>query len=176
MNQIFTGLLLIFIDLHFNLGNASIDLLPDFLGYLLIVRGCAGLTEHSLSFQKARSASPFLAACTGFLFGLQLFSANALGLTGLLLELVAVVGGIFVSFQIVRGVQETEQAHGWDLRGDRLRSLWLAQTVLQGMVFLLSWIPVLGTVAAIAGIIVTICFLAAFYRSMKRYAAETTGE
>ncbi len=47
--QIFWGLLLTILDFKFN----GLDILPDFLGYILIALGCRGLAEFSDSFLLA---------------------------------------------------------------------------------------------------------------------------
>jgi hypothetical protein len=51
--QIFWGLLLVILDLNIN----RIDLLPDFIGYILIAIGCRGLAGASPHFSTASTMS-----------------------------------------------------------------------------------------------------------------------
>jgi hypothetical protein len=51
--QIFWGLLLVILDLQFN----EFDVLPDFIGYLLVAVGCGGLVGLSGRFSTAKTLS-----------------------------------------------------------------------------------------------------------------------
>ena len=51
LNKIFWGTLLVFLDFHIN----HFDIFPDFLGYLFIYLGLAGLVSYSNHFSKAKS-------------------------------------------------------------------------------------------------------------------------
>jgi len=51
--QIFWGLLLVILDIKINM----LDLLPDFIGYILVALGCAGLAKFSSKFYGARTAA-----------------------------------------------------------------------------------------------------------------------
>ena len=51
LGQIFWGLLLVIIDININ----HFDLLPDFLGYLLVALGAGGLIGVSSQFRNARN-------------------------------------------------------------------------------------------------------------------------
>lgn len=55
--QIFWGLLLVMLDVEFN----YFDVLPDFLGYILVAVGCGGLVDLSRRFSTAQTLSWFLA-------------------------------------------------------------------------------------------------------------------
>jgi predicted MFS family arabinose efflux permease len=55
--QIFWGLLLVILDLRFN----SFDVLPDFIGYILVAVGCGGLVVLSRRFSTAQTLSWILA-------------------------------------------------------------------------------------------------------------------
>jgi hypothetical protein len=52
-NQIFWGLLLVILDLRLS----RIDVLPDFIGYILVALGCGGLVALSSQFSTARIVS-----------------------------------------------------------------------------------------------------------------------
>ncbi len=56
--QIFWGLLLVILDVEFN----GFDVLPDFIGYILVAVGCGGLVDLSTRFSKAQTLSWILAA------------------------------------------------------------------------------------------------------------------
>ena len=57
LGQIFWGLLLVILDFRVN----DLDLLPDFLGYIIVAVGAAGLIEASARFRPARNLGWVLA-------------------------------------------------------------------------------------------------------------------
>ena len=56
INKIFWGLLLVLLDINI----IYFDILPDILGYIMIVSGLSGLKPYSLFFRKAKIAAVFL--------------------------------------------------------------------------------------------------------------------
>jgi len=44
MSRIFTGFLFIFLDFNLNLGNSQIGLIPDFIGYIIMLGGLAEMS------------------------------------------------------------------------------------------------------------------------------------
>lgn len=71
MNWIFAGLLLDHLDLYFY---GRIDVLPDWLGYLLVLWGMKNLCQTLPSFRWAR-----LGPLTAALVSIALFGANVMG-------------------------------------------------------------------------------------------------
>ena len=170
MNQLFTGMLLIWLDLDITLGTCRIGLLPDFVGYIMLMRGLDSLREESRHFGRVRPWAMVMAVYTGVLYAMDLFGVSVdMPVLDWCLGLVAAIVALAVQYGIVGGVQDMEAAHGWDLQSDKLRTLWLALAAMQMMSALLYWIPILSIMLVIAACIVSICFLAAFYRTKKRY-------
>lgn len=64
--QIFWGLLLVILDLKLN----GFDVLPDFIGYILVAVGCGGLASLSRRFSTAQTLSGVLVVLSlvGFVF------------------------------------------------------------------------------------------------------------
>ena len=54
MNQIFLGMLFVFLDLTLNINNCTIDFLPDFVGYILMMKGLREMESESACFTKSR--------------------------------------------------------------------------------------------------------------------------
>lgn len=59
MNNIFYGMLFVFLDLDLNFGDSKVGLIPDFIGYILIFVGLAELTAGKDRFSRTM---PFAAA------------------------------------------------------------------------------------------------------------------
>lgn len=174
MDKIFIGMLLIWLDLDFPLGSGVIGLLPDFAGYILVMRGIYSLEKNIRYLVKVWPWTVIMAAYTGILYGLRLFGLLAGDPFVLwVLELAAMAAALAVQYGILSGIRKMERQEGWDLQSDRLRILWLALAMVQGMGAVLSWVPTVGIILTVAGWIVAICFLAAFYRTKTRYQKNT---
>ena len=170
MNELFIGMLLVFLDVNVEFNNHSMDVLPDFVGYLLMMRGLEGLSPMSRFFEKARPVAMGMMIFSAVLFGMDLlavtvharFLSFCLGLAGMICSLL-------IGFWIVSGVQDMERCRGWDLEGEKLHSMWLYSAVIQCITYVCGWIPLVGPMGSIAALVMYICFLAAFYRSKNLY-------
>ncbi len=170
MQHIFLGLILITLDFHLNLGRVSIGLLPDFLGYFFLIRGLQALGTESEHFAKSVPFAKVMMIYTGVIYLLDLIGVGlSSGVLSLILGLAAVVARLIILYWLVLGIQEIQQRHGRDLQADKLKNLWLALAVTNGLVYVCSWIPLVNVVAFLAGAIVTICFLVAFNRTKQAW-------
>lgn len=170
MDRLFLGLLFVFLNFNINIGNSTIGLLPDFVGYILILKGLKEMQGASRYFEKAEPWAMVLAVYTGVLYGMDLFALSVrMRLLGWCLGLLALMASLIVSYWIVCGVQEMEMIRFWDLQGQKLKSMWTYMAILDGICYVCGWIPVVGTMGAIAAFIMGICFLVAFYKSKTLY-------
>lgn len=170
MNRLFWGLF--FVTLHFNvtLGTATIGLLPDFLGWYLLMKGMEELAEESEQFNKGRHWAFGLMLLNVILYVadlMNLSSGTAVGLWSL--GLAGFCVGCYVLYRMVLGIREMETNHRWDLQGEKLKTMWLIQTVMGAICYLLNWIPLISAFAALAAAVTAICMLAAMYGTKKRH-------
>lgn len=170
MDKLFWGLLLVLLDWPVSIGSAILSLLPDFLGYWLIYQGCTRFTEESRHFLRAKSLAAVLAGYTGILFVLDLFGVHTnFALLSLVLDGIRIAGSLFSGYWLIRGIRQMELLRAWDLAAVSLQTMWKFLSVMQLLCFALSWIPLIGMLASLAGTIVSICFLAAFYKSCRLF-------
>lgn len=170
MDKLFWGLLLVLLDWRISLGSAVFDLVPDFLGYWLIYQGCIPLTEYSRYFVRAKNIAAVLSAYTGVIFLLDLFGISTQpALLSLVLNGICVAGSLVAIYWLISGIRQMELLRTWDLAAVSLKTMWKFLSVLQLLCFALSWIPLIGALASLAGAIVSICFLAAFYKSCRLF-------
>lgn len=165
MLLILIGFLLMFFDLNIN----GFDLLPDFLGYVLIFIGLGKLAKHSENFAKARPWALGMAIVE------VVFAAVPLGLhfgPGLLLMLVS----LYITYLITCGVADLEQLIGRDMSSAKLLRVWKIQAIFIIGTLLLTGIPSVATVC-IGGLMAMVAlaayavFLVLFNRARKVYEA-----
>ena len=168
MNRIFFGLLLVFINFNLDIGASRIGLVPDFLGYIFMLRGTAELIQYSSRFEKTR---PYITAMIGYtliLYVLDLFGFSRMGgvgIIGVLLGFASLCASLYISFNIVMGVKDIEIMRAQDLNGDKLLSIWKLQAVMLAAVHFLIIIPPLAIICMLTGFLVTVYFLVVFYRT-----------
>jgi hypothetical protein len=169
MSQIFTGFLFIFLDFSLNLGRSSIELIPDFIGYIMIANGIEAMAAESPLFMKARPLSVFMIFYTGIFWFLNLFGVLVTGGLSVILGILSVVLPLYISNKIVLGVKDMEITYNTPLNGTSLQNAWNILTIFNILSLLSFLIPVLGVLCIIVAIIAAICFLAAFSRSKNLY-------
>jgi uncharacterized protein involved in cysteine biosynthesis len=170
MKNIWIGLLLIFLDFSLNLNNVHIGLIPDFIGYLVMLGGLAELTEESPLFDKVRPFAVGMAVYTGILYALDLFGVSAsLGYLSALLGIISTAVSLYITYDIVMGVREMEETYHADLNGDRLYSAWKLQAIFSLVSFFSLLLPLLALVFILAAFCAAVYFLVMFNRAKNRY-------
>ena len=165
MGKIFGGFLLTFLEFNLTMGNCTLGLLPDFIGYLCILSGVVELADEGGSFKKVK---PFVIGMA--VYSTIIYILNFLGITSGLwwLSIIATVCAFWISYQIIKGVSEIEERYHADLKSKTLNTTWLVMVIVQAVSFLALWIPILGLLS-IVGVIASIVFLVMFFQSCKVY-------
>ena len=164
MRQIFLGMLFVFLDFNLNLGNVTLGLIPDFVGYILLIRGLDALAAESRRFVQARPWAVVAAAYSGALYGLDLLGiGSSLGIFAWALGLASLALSAYLSGLVVRGILEMERTKGCGLAGSALQGCWMAAVITSALCYPLAFVPVLGWSCVLAGLICNILFLAALW-------------
>ncbi len=170
MSRILTGFLFIFLDFNLTLGNSKIGLIPDFIGYLIMLGGLAEMAEESPLFENVRPFAVGMAVYTGILYAMDLIGLSAsLGFLTYLIAVIGTVVSLYISYNIVTGVQETEVKRGAFLAGDRLRSCWVNLAILNAVTYVSIIFPFLAVICIIVTFIIAVIFLLAFRNSKNLY-------
>jgi len=171
--SMFIGFLMVFLDFNIELGSGVIGLLPDFVGFIFIVKGLDELKGESPKFTVIRPYAVAMAAYCGLVYILDLiglsrdmgFAATAIGILATLLSL-------YITYTIILGIEDIEGARGAELGGDQLMALWKPMAVIHVLSFIVPFVfPFLGAVCIIAAVVLTIAFLVYFRRTQKAYDA-----
>ena len=173
MRNIFIGLLFIFIDFHIDLGAARIGLIPDFVGYIFMIKGLDELASQSGWFTKARPFATGMLAYTAILYAMDLFGIwLSLGAAlSIVVGLISIIISLYVSYCIVMGVSEMEKTLVRDLNAGGLYKMWTFLAIFSIIPVVIFFIPVLGVISIIVSLIAAICFLVSFSKSKNMYEA-----
>ena len=113
MTKIFVGFLFVFLNFNFTLNDTYvINLLPDFVGFILLYMGTRELLEES---PRYTTAGPWLLGLTAY--GIASWVINLLGLNGgwviSLLTLVAAAVTYYATWLVIKGFEDLCQSeHG----------------------------------------------------------------
>ena len=173
MNAIFLGLALVLLDVDLTIGTATIELLPDFLGFFLILKGMTGLAGENKFFDLGRHMAFGLALVYFVLFIAAVMNPGTVGkVIFWCVGLAALIGQLALMKKIVAGVRQMELDSQRDLKGERIQAMWLILVVLSPLSHLLSWVPIVGGICGIAEMLVGILFLVAFRECVKLHKAK----
>ena len=168
MRKLFLGFFLILLDFPFSLANSTLQLLPDWLGYLLLLAGCTQLENESELFGKIRAFCLALCVFSAFIWLID-FAGIGIGSFGNIVRLVYLCLRLYFIRSIINAVAQTEMKRNYDLSSAQLRRVWLAVAVCTAAAVLLLWFPAMAVICAIAADIAGIIFLFAFHGTRKSY-------
>ena len=173
MQKLFIGLLLTMLDFYTNVGDATIGMLPDFIGFLFLYKGLQEMAKESEYFQKVINWALGMAIFSGVLYVMDLLALSAqLAFVSWLLSVAGLGVFCWMLLQIVCGIREIELFKSVDLKSHRMKTLWQVWIGVAAIAELCSWIPAVGMVGAIANILVSVCFLFAFRQAQNQYTAQ----
>lgn len=170
MNRLFWGLFFVVLDYELKIGSATVGLLPDFVGFWLLMKGMESLAGENQYFARGRHWAFGLTLLHLVLFGGALLDPPAMTAVGLwVLGLGGHMAGLYLLNRIIAGIRQMENAGGMDLQSEKLRFMWLIQAAVGTIAYLLNWVPLVKTFAALASTVTALCLLAAMYGTKKRY-------
>lgn len=172
MKLIFIGL--IFVMLELNLG---INILPDFVGYLLIWKGCNDFAKDSSKMAAVRPVALILTGLSAVVYVMALLKLTAgLGIIGNVIEIVMVLGSLLVVYMLGQGVREIETLNNVELNSVAILNSWkllaIAEIGAYAMILLgnvLSVLTLIGSVLVLATFLFKVVLLVSAYFSNKMY-------
>ena len=171
MNKLVWGFFLIFLNFSLNFNGASLQLLPDWLGFILLYLACGELLGESEMFQKPRPFCVGLSIYSAIIWVLDFagFDTEA-GVLSWILSIAFSALTLYVGYLVIEAFRNVEMRRNYDLCSVHLRKVWLvlAVTTAAGYVLLLL-LPTLALVCAIAAGIAGIVFLVAVHGTRKAW-------
>lgn len=175
MLWIITGLVLILLDIAIAPGDtgAMIELLPDFVGYALVLFGIRREKEYAMVFHKAMLISLCGAVVSAVLYGMKALGfATSAAITILLLEVFELVLMVILLFIITRSFKELGQDLQLDMKGKPLFYLWLCHTVTITLSYVFQIDVAIYPMASFLSDILAMVILCILYTNYKKLKAE----
>ena len=183
MGKFFWGFFFIYLNFNLSVNAHTLNILPEFVGYFLLLQGLKELDEESGVFAGGRPFAVGMAVYTGILW-----VGALLGITGTgswlstLLNLVSTAVSLYISWAIIQGIREMEERHEAGVNSaSRVRvrqvvsvgSAVVPDTVVSYVLMLV--LPVAAVVALMAALVGIILLLVAFWRGKKCWEAVQAG-
>ena len=170
MNKLFWGFFFLFLNFSVNMDASSLQLLPDWVGFILLYAACNELESESELFQKPRPFCVGLAVYTGILWLMDLLGIGAnLGILSWILGLTATCLNLYVSMLIIDAITNMEMRRNYDLCSAYLRRVWKVVAVATIAANVLLIVPVVAVVCALVAAVAGIVFLVAIHKTRKAY-------
>ena len=181
MKKLFWGFFFIYLNFNLNVNAHSLNVLPDFVGYILLLQGMKQLEEESHFFRSGRPFAVGMTVYTAILWVGALLGVTAGGRVGSILDLIALAVSFYVSWLLVQGVLEMETEKAVDLNGRRVYQWWKGMLIIQLAIQVLRLMANLVNVSvllSVAGVLVVvkivliILYLLAWNRTANAYEAQ----
>ena len=161
MARLFLGLVFVILDYKVTIGTATVEILPDFAGFFLLMRSMEHMASGSRHFDRGRHWAFVMTVLSGVLFGADLLNPGTHEKVWLW---AAEMAGLAVGLGLVRSVILGLEDSGKDVQP--VRGMFPVLTVLQLLCCLVSWIPLVGKVCGLVSLATGALFLTIVYKEM----------
>ncbi len=170
MDKIFIGFLLIFLDFNLFFGYSQIGLIPDFVGYIVMIKGLEEMARESTRFETVKPYAIIMAVYTGILYYMDFTGITfSMGGLSLLLGVLDSVISLSISYNIVMGVIDMEIKYNTLLNGYMLKATWTILAIFSILSYVVMFYTAIAMLCIIIGFIASICFLVAFSNAKNKY-------
>lgn len=120
----FIGFFFIFIDWPIPLLSGTLDVFPNLVGYLLILRGAQVLRAESRHFSLVFLLSAVLGAVSVAELVLSLFGLLSNGILSAVISLLMTLAFLYLSYGICKGAKDMEARRNRPIGADKLLTAW----------------------------------------------------
>ena len=160
MHRLFWGLFFVLLDLNITVGRATFEILPDFAGFFLLMKGMEELSDSIPRFEKSRHGAFGAFLVSTIVYGAGLLNQEAM--TGVWLWVLE-LGCLAIFLWLLRQITRDMSAE--------IKGLPMIVAVVQILSHVLGWVPLIGSVCTVASTVVSAVFLLCFWKEMKKGAA-----
>lgn len=173
MTKMLLGIALITLELTITVNEIYlIGILPDFLGYLLLVFGMKEVSNQTDYYASNRKFTFWIGV-----FSLMVYIMNLIGYTAsgafepLLMQLLIVILEPISLYRIIKGIRQMEKDYELNMWGTALFVVWLLMTVFSVLTFVLGIITDLGNIFNLLLTTASLVFIGLFFRATHVYNA-----
>lgn len=177
MRKIFGGALLVLLSINIRVGQVSLNLTPDFLGYILMLMGTNELmNKEQSSVPSLRSADIILKAlivASAVDYALAFLGINLVkdSVEGFFWRVLLIVGDLYCWKKIFEGISRIEKERKISLNTEGLTTAWWIYAASGVLSILGTWVPnSLMMIVVVLTLTAPFYFLYQMYKTDKAYA------
>lgn len=168
MQQLFWGMLFVFLDFSLTVHGHEIGLLPDFLGYALLLSGARRMRSSASGFLRLVSVSRSMLVFSASLYLLDLSGiSQSLGAFGQFLSLFCTAAGLWAAFLLARAMMELQTLRGLPLHAEALSSAWATLALSQMISYLFLMNTRLSTLFSLICLGASLFYLYRFFCCLR---------
>ena len=184
MKSIFIGMLFVFLNFDLNIGNASIGLIPNVIGYYFMLKGLSEMVDFSERFAKVIPIVQVMMVFSVITYVLALIGGSVnvdiqsgyyvitpLNWSMLAFGFVSVVISLYISYNIIMGIRDIELAQFRDLNVVQLYLLWKLKVLFAPLIFFIFIAPAIAIIGTVISFVIAVIYLFAFNKAKNLYYA-----
>ena len=175
MAKIFAGVLFVCLNFNLNFNNGasgSLNLLPDFVGFILLYLGTQQLRQETERYHQAKPWLLGLAVYSGIVWVMNLMGRTGSWLA-VVLSLVAAVATYYATWLVIKGFDDIEKKNSVGIAADECMRIWKICAILNIVAMAFSWVPVINILLVLGMVVVTIMLLVSINKTRKLYEGYT---
>lgn len=127
MGYFFFGFLLALINFPITVGNGTVDILPSFVGYLLLLLGCRAIGHECERFKRVKIAAIVLGVFSlaqFFLDALSLWPAEIPEIVRTVISIAVTLMALYISYEFTESMKIVERSFSKPLGVSQLATAW----------------------------------------------------
>lgn len=171
MQLIFTGLLFIYANFYSSFFKMifGFNLLPYFVGYIIIYKGLFELMEESSHFQQMLPVAQVMTVVMAAVYAMNALSINS---SDTILVMITWGGTLYITYHVICGILDMEDSKNIDLFGEKLFLRWKVWAVFTSLPVIFLTSPEISLFCLMATAIANLAFVSALHRSKILYYAS----
>ncbi len=121
----FFGFLFVFLDFNYAIGGATVNLIPDFIGYILVILGCRSIGRQSNHFILVRIVALLLMAWSAVAFVMGLVSFEMHYIVRIIVDIVVMLCALYMTYELTEGIKTYERSLSRPIGAAQLSSAWV---------------------------------------------------
>ncbi len=167
MKSIFFGLVLVVFDFIFSAGTLKIGLVPDFIGYILILKGVREFSGTYSEFERLQKLLSPVIFISLALYIVEFFGIlSNLPIAG---NLIHAIIEFVVEYFIIKAFTSLEKDTGFDLCTGRLFVYFVLLVIMKVMGAFSSVIAIFGPISFVGTYVAIALFMSKMYDAIKNH-------
>ena len=168
----FFAFFFLFLSFEWQLPFGTVDFLPDFIGYTLIIIGSFQLRHENSRFLRSRRVAFVLLVITAALFGLDLFGVVIDRVIRLALNTFITVSGLYTAYEFTEGCKTLERSLETNVGASNLSSAWIILCMGNFLLFFIEFLPALALPCLLLHLLAFSWFESSIFHTNRRLSGK----